>query len=102
MEKIVIGIDVGISTTKIVGVDHKGNIIAPIRIKATDPITSLYGAFGKYLHDNQITLSQVEKVMLTGVGAAYINEPIYGLPTEKPKSLFLMVLVLVMKLNLIG
>ena len=83
MEKIVIGIDVGISTTKIVGVDHKGNIIAPIRIKATDPITSLYGAFGKYLHDNQITLSQVEKVMLTGVGAAYINEPIYGLPTGK-------------------
>ena len=83
MKKIVIGIDVGISTTKIVGIDEKGMAISPIRIKATDPITSLYGAFGKYLHDNKIKLDEVEQVMLTGVGAAYIDEHIYGLPTSK-------------------
>ena len=83
MKKIVIGIDVGISTTKIVGIDDNGMVISPIRIKATDPITSLYGAFGKYLHDNKISLNEVEHVMLTGVGAAYIDEPIYGLPTSK-------------------
>ncbi len=83
MKKIVIGIDVGISTTKIVGINEQGMVISPIRIKATDPITSLYGAFGKYLHDNQICLSEVEHVMLTGVGSAYIDEPIYGLPTSK-------------------
>lgn len=83
MKKIVIGIDVGISTTKIVGIDEKGLVISPIRIKATDPITSLYGAFGKYLHDNKIKLDEVEHVMLTGVGAAYIDERIYGLPTSK-------------------
>ena len=82
MKKIVIGIDVGISTTKIVGIDDNGMVISPIRIKATDPITSLYGAFGK-LHDNKISLNEVEHVMLTGVGAAYIDEPIYGLPTSK-------------------
>ena len=83
MKKIVIGIDVGISTTKIVGIDASGMVISPIRIKATDPITSLYGAFGKYLHDNKIALDEVEQVMLTGVGAAYIDERIYGLPTAK-------------------
>lgn len=83
MKKIVIGIDVGISTTKIVGIEEKGMVISPIRIKATDPITSLYGAFGKYLHDNKIKLDEVEHVMLTGVGAAYIDEHIYGLPTSK-------------------
>lgn len=83
MKKIVIGIDVGISTTKIVGIDEKGMVISPIRIKATDPITSLYGAFGKYLHDNRIKLDEVEHVLLTGVGAAYIDEHIYGLPTSK-------------------
>lgn len=83
MKKIVIGIDVGISTTKIVGIDEKGMVISPIRIKATDPITSLYGAFGKYLYDNKIKLDEVEHVMLTGVGAAYIDEHIYGLPTSK-------------------
>ena len=79
---IVIGIDVGISTTKIVGIKNN-KISAPIRITAADPITSLYGAFGKYLHDNDIELSDVEHVMLTGVGAAYIDQPIYGLPTSK-------------------
>lgn len=83
MKKIVIGIDVGISTTKIVGIDEKGMVISPIRIKATDPITSLYGAFGKYLHDNKIKLDEIEHVMLTGVGVAYIDEHIYGLPTSK-------------------
>ena len=79
---IVIGIDVGISTTKIVGI-KSGKVTAPIRITAADPITSLYGAFGKYLHDNDIDLKDVEQVMLTGVGAAYIDTPIYGLPTAK-------------------
>lgn len=79
---IIIGIDVGISTTKIVGI-RDGKVISPIRIKATDPITSLYGAFGKYLYDNKIQLTEVEHVMLTGVGSAYIDKPIYGLPTDK-------------------
>ena len=79
---IVIGIDVGISTTKIVGLKN-GKVSAPIRITAADPITSLYGAFGKYLHDNEIDLKDVEQVMLTGVGSAYIDQSIYGLPTAK-------------------
>ena len=79
---IVIGIDVGISTTKIVGIKNN-KISAPIRITAADPVTSLYGAFGKYLHDNDIELKDVEHVMLTGVGAAYIDQSIYGLPTSK-------------------
>lgn len=78
---IVIGIDVGISTTKIVGIKD-GEVISPIRIKATDPVTSLYGAFGKYLYDNKIQLEDIEHVMLTGVGSAYIQKAVYGLPTS--------------------
>lgn len=80
--KTTIGIDVGISTTKIVGV-RDGEVSSPLRIRATDPVTSLYGAFGKYLYDDQIDLNDIEQVMLTGVGAAYIDSPIYGLPTTK-------------------
>ena len=76
-----IGIDVGISTTKIVGITSDLHVVSPTRIKATDPVTSLYGAFGKFLFDNQITLSDIEKVMITGVGAEYIEGDIYGLPT---------------------
>lgn len=79
---IVIGIDVGGSTTKIVGIDDK-EIRNPMFVKATDPVTSLFGAFGKYLYENDIPLSDIEKVMLTGVGSAYINQPLYGLPTAK-------------------
>lgn len=80
---VVVGIDVGISTTKIVGINDRGIVESPIRIKATDPVTSLYGAFGKYLHDNDVSLDDVERVMITGVGAAYIDSPVFGLPTGK-------------------
>lgn len=79
---MVIGIDVGISTTKIVGICN-GRVVSPMIIKATDPVSSLYGAFGKYLYDNKIQMSDVDHVMLTGVGAAYISKPVYGLPTAK-------------------
>ena len=79
---IIIGIDVGISTTKIVGL-RDGVPTSPIRITAADPITSLYGAFGKYLHDNNIQLTDVEHVMLTGVGAAYVKNDVYGVVTSR-------------------
>ncbi len=79
---IIIGIDVGISTTKIVGLcDGRG--VSPILITAADQVTSLYGAFGKYLHDNKIALKDVEQVMVTGVGSSYIDESIYGIPTQQ-------------------
>lgn len=79
---IIIGIDVGISTTKIVGL-RDGKVLSPTRITAADPVTSLYGAFGKYLYDNDVSLSDIEQVMLTGVGSAYIDSRVYGLPTDK-------------------
>lgn len=77
---IVIGIDVGGSTTKIVGIDGQ-TIRNPMFIKAADPIASLFGAFGKYIYDNGIALSDIEQVMLTGVGSSSIDRPLYGLPT---------------------
>lgn len=79
---IVIGIDVGGSTTKIVGIENEV-VKSPMFVKATDPVTSLFGAFGKYIYDNGITLSGIERVMLTGVGSAYIDQPLYDLPTAR-------------------
>lgn len=79
---IVIGIDVGGSTTKIVGLEN-GNIISPMFITATDPVSSLFGAFGKYIYTNNISLSDIEHVMITGVGSASVDGEIYGLPTTK-------------------
>jgi type II pantothenate kinase len=79
---LIIGIDVGGSTTKIVGLDN-GKIQSPMFITAADPVTSLFGAFGKYIYDNGFNLSDIEQVMITGVGSAYIEGPLYGLPTMK-------------------
>lgn len=78
-KKIIIGIDVGGSTTKIVGVDDNRNLIEPMFVRATDPITSLYGAFGKFLSQNKLTLSDIRRVMVTGVGSSFITESIYEL-----------------------
>lgn len=80
--KITIGIDLGGSTTKIVGFqDHKLKI--PTFVKADNPIASLFGALGKFIYDNNIQLNEIEKIMITGVGSAYVEQPLYGIPTFK-------------------
>ncbi len=76
---VVVGIDIGGSTTKIVGFDGKKNLIHPMFVTADDPITSIYGAFGKFTDTNNLGLSDIEKVMITGVGATYVKKPIYNL-----------------------
>ncbi len=81
----IIGIDVGGSTTKIVGFDvgeEKGKLLSPIFVKADDPITSIYGAFGRFTLENGISLSEIDSVLMTGVGASHITEPIYSLKCE--------------------
>ena len=80
---LVIGIDVGGSTTKIVGLRDGKRLCNPLFITAADPITSLFGAFGKYIYDNGIALGDIERVMITGVGSSSVETPIYGLPTTK-------------------
>ena len=79
--KTILGIDIGGTTTKIVGLDYAGTLLSTLRVQAGDPLTSLYGAFGSYLSGNGLTLADVERVVLTGVGASYVQGDIYGLPT---------------------
>lgn len=79
---IIVGIDIGGTTTKIVGYSG-GRILSPILVKATDPVASVYGAFGRFLNDNAFTLADVDKIMITGVGSTYINEPLLGVPTAR-------------------
>ncbi len=78
---VVLGIDVGGSTTKIVAYDQK--IIGMLQVRAGDQITSLYGAIGNLLKTYHLKLSDIEKIVLTGVGASLIEEDIYGIPTQK-------------------
>jgi type II pantothenate kinase len=78
---VIIGIDVGGSTTKIVGF-RKGEspeLIEPQFVRANDPITATYGAFGKFTDENKIAMSDIDKIMITGVGSSYVKSSLYGL-----------------------
>ena len=85
--KTVIGIDVGGSTTKIVGfkINESGDreLISPFLVRATDPITSIYGAFGRFTSQNALSLDKIDKIMVTGVGATHMQAPIYNLNCRK-------------------
>ncbi len=81
--KLILGIDIGGSTTKIVGLRPDGSLVSMLRTRAEDQITSLYGALGSYLTSNNLSLEDVQRVVLTGVGSSYVSRDIYGLPTCK-------------------
>ncbi|MBQ7333519.1 MAG: type II pantothenate kinase [Clostridia bacterium] len=79
---VVIGIDVGGSTTKIVGFrkeEDKISLIEPQFVRANDPVTACYGAFGKFTDENRLAISDIERVMMTGVGSSYVKRDLYGL-----------------------
>lgn len=81
--RVILGIDIGGSTTKIVGLKQDGSVLSMLRVRAEDALTSLYGALGNYLSSNQLALNNIERIILTGVGASFVDENIYGIPTHK-------------------
>lgn len=79
---VVIGIDVGGSTTKIVGFrteDGVRKLISPQLVRANDPVTATYGAFGKFTDENRLAIRDIDKIVMTGVGSAYVKHDMYGL-----------------------
>ncbi len=79
---MIIGIDIGGSTTKIVGA--RGNeLLAPLSVEASDPVASASGALGKFLNHNELSLSDIELIRMTGAGASFIGQNILGIPVVK-------------------
>lgn len=81
MDKI-IGIDIGGSTTKIIGYDNS-EMFSPMLVKAADPISSVYGALGKFLSTNKLSLENIEKIMITGVGSSFVKDDLFNIPTTR-------------------
>lgn len=85
--RTVIGIDVGGSTTKIVGfrtdADGNSSLIDPLFVRANDAVTSIYGAFGKFTMENNLELSDIDRVLMTGVGSSFLSKPLYSLNCTK-------------------
>ena len=82
----VIGIDVGGSTTKIVafrGEGGKRELIKPQIVKAHDPVTAIYGAFGKFTDENNLGMNDITRIMMTGVGSSYVQRNLYGLDCRR-------------------
>ena len=79
---IVLGIDVGGSTTKIVGIKN-GKCLGMLQVRAADQITSMYGAIGNFLSKNTLFPGDISTIYLTGVGASFIDEQVYGIETHK-------------------
>ena len=80
---VILGIDIGGSSTKIVGLHEDGTVLDMLRVKAEDPLTSLYGALGNFLATHALALTDIGHIALTGVGASYVDDTIYGVRTVK-------------------
>jgi len=78
---VILGIDVGGTTTKVVGLTPQGTLLSMLRVRAEDQVTSLFGALGNYLTSSHLTLGDVKRVVLTGVGSSFVDGDVYGLPT---------------------
>ncbi len=79
---MVIGIDIGSTTTKVASLNQNNEIIK-IRTKAIDAITSATGAFGKMIMENHFRLENIEKINITGAGASKITGNLFGIRTNK-------------------
>ncbi|HOS18735.1 MAG TPA: pantothenate kinase, partial [Clostridia bacterium] len=79
---VILGIDIGGSTTKVAGFLHTGERISMLQVVASDRLTSLYGAIGNFLSSNRVPLTEVSRFVLTGVGASLADGEIYGVRTE--------------------
>lgn len=77
---IIIGLDIGGSTTKIVGLQG-GHLISKELVKASDPVASAFGALGKFINQNNLELRSIDRIMVTGVGASYLQGDLLGIST---------------------
>lgn len=78
---LIIGLDIGGTTTKIVGFEE-GNLFGFVRVVASDAFTSASGGLGKFLNVTGKRLQDVEKIHATGVGASQLSEDLFDCPTQ--------------------
>ena len=80
---MILGIDVGGSTTKIVGLEPNGKCIGKLQVEAGDQTTSAYGAFGKFASSEKLSINDIKQIVLTGVGSSHLVDGMYGIPTKR-------------------
>lgn len=76
-----VGIDIGGTTTKIVGLGPQKEIICAT-VKASDPVTSAAGAIGKFLSVADKKMGDITRLAVTGVGSSSIADEVLGIKAE--------------------
>jgi type II pantothenate kinase len=79
---MIIGIDIGGSTTDIVGFED-GSLLSPLTVTASDPVSSAAGALGRFLAETGHHLNDISTLAVTGVGAGAIGADLLGLPISR-------------------
>jgi len=79
---MIIGIDIGGTTTDIVGFE-RGEVLFPLTVRASDPVSSAAGALGRYLAETGCKLVDVITLAVTGVGAAALESELLGIPVVR-------------------
>ncbi len=80
---IILGVDLGGSTTKLIGLDTEGNRLGTVQISASRPEASACGAVGTFLMEQDLSLDVVSCIAVTGVGASVLPKSIYGIPVRE-------------------
>lgn len=77
---IIISADIGGSATKVAGYRETGEQIGKTIVRLDDQVASFYGAFGKFSEEHAVALSEIQELILTGVGASRLSHNQYDLP----------------------
>lgn len=79
--KLTLGIDIGSSSTKAAAFDEYNTLVGTLKVNADDPRTSAYGVIGRFLEQQNASLNDLKRIVLTGLGSTYFHEDIFGIPT---------------------
>ncbi|HXW84377.1 MAG TPA: BadF/BadG/BcrA/BcrD ATPase family protein [Candidatus Binataceae bacterium] len=78
---MIVGIDIGGSTTDAVTIENGG--LHVVTIEANDPVAAAAGALGKLVAEFNLRLEDVERVAATGAGSRALSDRLLGRPVVK-------------------
>jgi len=80
---VILGLDVGSSTSKIVVMSRDRQILSAQQVTAGEQLTALFGAVGQVLYKSGRELQDVDALALTGVGGSFLKGDVLGIPTVR-------------------
>lgn len=78
-----IGIDIGTSAIKLAGFMEDGTLFGTAMEGIDKEYQTVYKALDHFLAEHDLKYKDISCIVLTGVGASFVEEDIYGIPTHK-------------------